>query len=54
MIVRQDDTLVCEECYREEGGDAVYRPPAREYFMPIDHGTCECCGHTEQEDPSHE
>lgn len=46
MIVRQDDTLVCEPCYMDEGGDNVPRQAHRESYMRVDAGTCESCGCT--------
>jgi hypothetical protein len=44
MIVRQDDTMVCEDCYMEESS---VRPPHREAYMRIPDGICEGCGKVE-------
>lgn len=55
MIVRQNDTLICEQCYAEESRNGTaLMPPANEYCMTIDSGICEHCGYaqipSEQED----
>lgn len=41
MIVRQDDTLVCEDCYADE---TEPREAHRDAFQKVDAGICEQCG----------
>ncbi len=44
MYVREDDTLVCRDCYDDEGGDHVARPAHREIHARVDQGECASCG----------
>lgn len=51
MIVRQDDTVVCEGCYElgDESSDGAILPAHREVFS-FDVRTpepCDCCGESE-------
>lgn len=46
MIVRQDDTYVCEDCYAEECDQSPTGEPLphRQAFAHVDHGECWSCG----------
>lgn len=43
MYLLEDDTLLCVECWDDEGGDYCYRPAHKQIYATVEAGSCSLC-----------